>query len=97
MEGKEKMEYKWEVISFPRGELLSWERHKAIQFQIQIHVPSGIRETAEADISNWHGFHSPHERAGQLLTRPSSLVMEKEAIQKLVLTGKLSCICFLRQ
>ena len=52
MEGKEKMEYKLEVISFPRGELLIWERHKAIQFQIQIHVPSGIRETAEADISN---------------------------------------------
>lgn len=63
------------------GRVLSWQRHKTVQFWIQIHVPSGIRDIAEADISNQDGFHSLCERGGQLLRRPSSpSLMEKEAI-----------------
>lgn len=77
------------------GRVLSWQRHKTVQFRIQIHVPSGIRDVAEADISNQYGFQSLCERAGQLLRRPSSpSLMEKEAIEKLIPTGKLLCILF---
>lgn len=87
-----KIGYKCGVISCPR--VISWQRHKTVQFRKQIHVPSGIRDVAEADISNQYGFHSLCGRAGQLLRPFSPSLMEKEAIEKLIPTGKLLCILF---